>query len=119
MKRILVVDDEQMIRDVVAEILRDEGYLVDLAPDGRSALEQIGEQQPDLVLMDVMMPGMDGREAYAAMRARRDLTEVPVILMSAAVPRRRLDPDIDAYLPKPFGIEALLELVERLIGPPD
>ncbi|MDP9469617.1 MAG: response regulator [Chloroflexota bacterium] len=70
MKMVLVVDDEPVIRDLVADVLRDEGYAVVTAADGREGLDLLARERPDLVLMDVMMPGLDGREAYLAMRSR-------------------------------------------------
>lgn len=118
MKSVLVVDDEPVIRDVVAEALRDEGYAVTTARDGRMALDLLAREPPDLVVMDVMMPGMNGREAYLAMRSRPDLPMIPVILMSAAISTEMLDPSISGFLPKPFDLNDLVLLVERLIGGP-
>lgn len=112
-----MVDDEPVIRDVVADALRDEGFAVSTARDGRTALDLLVRDTPDLVVMDVMMPGMNGREAYLAMRSRPDLPAVPVILMSAAVSMETLDPSIAGFLPKPFDLDDLVLLVERLIGP--
>ena len=118
MKTVLVVDDEPALRAVVREILQDEGYAVVEAPDGRSMLELVARERPDLVLMDVMMPGGDGLEAYRMLRAREDLPEIPVVMMSAAIPPHRLDPTITAFLPKPFSLARLVTLVADLIGPP-
>jgi CheY-like chemotaxis protein len=116
-KNVLVVDDEPVIREVVADVLRDEGYAVASVGDGKMALDYLGRETPDLILMDVMMPGMDGRQAYVAMRSRPDLPNVPVVMMSAAIDLARLDPSIAGYLPKPFDLDDLVDLVERLIGP--
>ena len=117
MKTILVVDDEPVLREVVGEVLRDEGYAVVEAADGHEALDLLRSERPGLVLMDVMMPGLDGRAAYLAMRSRDDLPDVPVVMMSAAVGPDRLDPTIAAYLPKPFDVDHLVQLVAGLIGP--
>ena len=117
-KSVLVVDDEPVIRDVVAEALREEGYAVTTARDGRMALDLLAQQPPDLVVMDVMMPGMNGRDAFLAMRSRRDLPSVPVIMMSAAIGTETLDPSISGFLPKPFDLDDLVVLVEQLIGRP-
>ena len=73
MKTVLVVDDEPVLRVLVREILQEEGYAVIDASDGRSMLELLDGVHPDLVLMDVMMPGIDGREAYKVLRSRTDL----------------------------------------------
>ena len=118
MKTVLIVDDETVLREVVGDVLRDEGYAAVLAADGREALDLLASERPDLVLMDVMMPGLDGREAYLAMRSHPDLPAVPVVMTSAAVGPDRLDPSIAGYLPKPFDLDRLLDLVASLIGPP-
>ena len=119
MKTVLVVDDEPVLRILVREILQDEGYAVIDAADGRSMLEVLEGVHPDLVLMDVMMPGVDGWEAYQILRSGADLPDLPVVMMSAAVPPSKLDPSITAFLRKPFDLAELLELVARLIGPPE
>ena len=118
MKTVLVVDDEPALRAVVREILQDEGYAVVEAPDGRAMLELVARERPDLVLMDVMMPGGDGREAYRMLREREDLPQIPVVMMSAAVLPHGLDPTITAFLPKPFSLARLVALVADLIGSP-
>jgi len=118
-KTVLVVDDEPVLRVLLREILQDEGYTVIDAADGRSMLELLQGVHPDLVLMDVMMPGVDGREAYQALRSRTDLPDLPVVMMSAAVLPTKLDPSIAAFLRKPFDLTELIELVAHLIGPPN
>ena len=117
MKSVLVVDDEPVLRGLVAEVLRDEGYAVAEAGDGEALLDRLKDERPNLVLLDVMMPGIDGRQAYLVMRSRDDLPRVPVVMMSAAVSPNQLDPSIAAFLPKPFDLDRLLALVEELIGP--
>ena len=116
MTTLLVVDDESALRTVIAEVLRDEGYTVVTADGGRAAVAAFAREAPDLVLMDVMMPDMDGREAYLAMRAQAHGRPVPIVLMSAAVARARTDPGVSGFLPKPFDVEQLLGLVARLLG---
>ena len=118
MKTVLVVDDEPVLRFLMREILQDEGYAVIDAADGKTMLELLQGVQPDLVLMDVMMPGVDGREAYQALRSRADVPDLPVVMMSAAVQPGQLDPSIAAFLRKPFDLTELVELVAHLIGPP-
>ena len=117
MKTVLVADDEPVLRRLVAEALRDEGYAVTEAGDGGALLARLATEPPDLVLLDVMMPGIDGRQAYLVMRSRADIPRVPVVMMSAAVGPDRLDPSIAAFLPKPFDLDHLYALVARLIGP--
>ena len=118
MKKVLVVDDEPVVRAVVRDVLHEEGYAVVEAPDGRTVLEILDRERPDLVLMDVMMPGIDGREVYRVLRSREDLLDVPVVMMSAAARADRLDPSIAGFLSKPFDLDRLMETVVQLIGSP-
>ena len=115
MKTILVVDDEPAIRAVVRDALHDEGYAVLEAPHGRALLALLERERPDLVLMDVMMPGGDGREAFRAMRTLANGNGLPVIMMSGGVKPHDLDPEITAFLRKPVDLEDLLALVARLL----
>jgi DNA-binding response OmpR family regulator len=80
-------------------------------------LALLAEEPPDLVLLDVMMPGGDGRDASRELRTRADLPDVPVVMMSAAARPDGLDPSIAAFLRKPFDLEHLLALVATIIGP--
>jgi CheY-like chemotaxis protein len=116
MKTVLVVDDEPMLRTIVREILHEEGYAVIEAADGRVIPEILARQRPDLVLMDVMMPGVDGREVYRQLRSHPEHRDIPVVMMSAAVKPHGLDPSIAGFVAKPFDISDLIELVTRLIG---
>jgi two-component system, OmpR family, response regulator MprA len=115
MNTILVVDDEPLIRDVVVDLLRDEGYAVVIADDGHAALEMVQQEAPALVLMDVMMPRMDGRAAFRAMRAHAHGGGLPVVLMSAMVEPADLDPGITAFVRKPLDLDQLRTLVARLL----
>ena len=117
MKTVLVTDDEPGLRAVMRAVLDDEGYAVLEAAHGPAMLELLARERADLVLLDVMMPGGDGREAYRQLRARADLPDVPVVMMSAAVQPAGLDPSIAAFLRKPFDLDHLLDLVANLIGP--
>ena len=117
MTTVLVVDDEPTLLAMVADILRDEGYTVVTGNNGRAAVDVFTRDAPALVLMDVMMPGLDGQAAYLAMRGHPNGDSIPIVLMSAAVDPARLDPGVRAFLPTPFDLEQLLELVARLVGP--
>jgi two-component system response regulator MprA len=116
MSTILVVDDEPLIRDVVVDVLRDEGYTVVTAADWRAALELVQQEAPGLVLMDVMMPRMDGPTTFRAMRGHAHLKRLPVVLMSAMAEPSDLDPEITAFVRKPIDLEQLLGLVARLLS---
>src|SRR3954468_20715511 len=117
-KTVLVVDDEPVLRAIVREILHEEGYAVIEAAVGRAMLEITAKERPDLVLMDVMMPGIDGREAYRQLRSHPEHRDIPVVMMSAAVHSHWLDPSIAGFMAKPFDLNQLIELVTRLIGHP-
>jgi two-component system, OmpR family, response regulator len=116
-KTVLVVDDEPGLRAVLRAVLNDEGYAVLEAPHGPSMLDLLDRERADLVLLDVMVPGGDGREAYRELRARADLPHMPVVMMSATVRPDGLDRSIAAFLRKPFDLDHLLALVANLIGP--
>ena len=116
MKRVLVVDDEPAIRAVLEDILRDQGFDVIVASSGRQMLELLESERPALILLDVMMPDGDGRDAFRAMQSRPDLRAIPVVMMSAAVVAQGLSRSIAGYLAKPFDLDHLLEIVNRLIG---
>src|SRR5512147_531382 len=76
--RVLVVDDEPMVRETLGQVLADEGYVVDLAVDGETALERVRAARPDAILLDLMMPGMNGRQFLQALRAEPRYAHVPV-----------------------------------------
>ena len=119
MSRILVVDDEPSLLDVLTSLLTDEGHTVQTAPNGRVALEKIADDLPDLLITDVMMPDLNGWMLLAAVRERTPA--LPVIVISAVDrpevrQREFFITDHTVFLRKPFHVEALLTLVERLLG---
>jgi DNA-binding response OmpR family regulator len=81
--RILVVDDEPMVRDTLGQVLADEGYVVDVAADGADALDRVHATRPDAILLDLMMPGMNGRQFLQALRDDSAYADVPVLIMTA------------------------------------
>ena len=116
MSTILVVDDERNIREVVAAVLQDEGYDVRTAINGRRAIELLREGRPALILLDVQMPELDGREVLRWARAQPALADTPVVMMSSALWADVGDPQATAFLPKPFDLDHLLSTVGRLLG---
>lgn len=104
---VLVVDDEPAIREVVATLLEDEGYLVLHAKDGLEALDTIKDDEIDLIVSDVVMPRLDGASLVRKLRRRGHL--MPVVLMSAVY----ADVDLPGvrFVPKPFEIDRLLGTV--------
>ncbi len=117
--RVLVVDDDPVIRQLIALNLELEGYEVHAAADGAQALEVAAQVRPAVATIDVMMPVMDGLEAAAAMRADPELAAVRVCLVTARAQaadraQAQATPGVDAYLAKPFDPADLLAVVARL-----
>jgi two-component system response regulator MprA len=115
--RILVVDDEAAVRDSLSRTLRFEGYEVSVAEDGLAALDQIARHEPDAVILDVMMPRLDGLETCR--RVRADGRLLPVLMLTArdTVGDRvaGLDAGADDYLIKPFALQELLARLRALL----
>jgi len=114
--RILVVDDDKRVTDLLHRGLAYEGYTVDIANDGRTALDMAREKPPDLAILDIMMPEMDGLEVCRRLRAGGD---VPILMLTAkdAVSDRvtGLETGADDYLVKPFAFEELLARIHALL----
>jgi two-component system response regulator MprA len=115
--QILVVDDEPAVRDSLDRALRLEGYTVDLAADGAEALDALGGESPDAVVLDLMMPRVDGLEVCRRMRAAGDRTPVLVLTARDGVSDRvkGLDAGADDYLVKPFALDELLARLRALL----
>lgn len=116
MKTILVVDDEYDLLQTICATLELGGYHPVPAGNGRKALEMIGQQRPDLVLTDVMMPYMSGYDLVAAIRELPECEDLPTVLMSAIDPAQHPRGRWDQVLAKPFTLDKLLATVEGLVG---
>ena len=118
--RILVVDDQAANLRVVSALLTREGYQVVTASSGQEALARYAETVPDMILLDMMMPGMDGFEVLAALRAQEPPLRIPVVFVTAAHDRdlllRAFDAGVVDYVTKPFLPEELLARVNAHIG---
>ncbi|GAA2338390.1 response regulator transcription factor [Saccharopolyspora halophila] len=122
--RILVVDDDRAVRESLRRSLQFNGYQVELAADGQQALDHLVENRPDAIVLDVMMPRLDGLEVARRLRSTGD--DLPILVLTAreAVSDRvaGLDAGADDYLPKPFALEELLARLRALLrrtGPPE
>lgn len=118
MKRssVLAIDDDAVIRDVLGDLLRRADYDVRLAPDGRTGLRSFHASPPDLVMLDVVMPELDG---WQTLERIRDLSDVPVIMLTSCATElervRGLRAGSDDYITKPFGRQELLARVEAVL----
>lgn len=123
-KLVVCIEDEQEMIDLVQLILGRRGFTVEGANGGLEGLEKVQKRKPDLVLLDLMMPDMDGWEVYQRMKSDEDLREIPVIVITAKA--QSIDKvlglhiaKVDDYITKPFGPQELLESVEKILGQAD
>ncbi|HEX4964175.1 MAG TPA: response regulator [Thermoanaerobaculia bacterium] len=121
--RVLIVDDEPNIVLSLEFLLRQQGYEVSVARDGEEALATADELRPDLVVLDVMLPGLDGFEVCRRLRERPELAGLKILLLTARgreVERvRGLEEGADAYVRKPFSTRQLMKTVAELLGRPE
>jgi CheY-like chemotaxis protein len=115
---VLVVDDDPVIRSTVAEVLRDEGYSVQEAGDGAQALEVVRGARPDAIVLDLMMPVLDGWAFVDRCRGVPGFGDVPIVVMSAThglheSAERLHAMGVRAVVAKPFDLDALIAIVQR------
>lgn len=120
-KHIVCIEDDAGIIDLVKLILTRKGYRVSGAVGGREGLELIEREKPDVVLLDLMMPDMDGWEVFHQMRARESTRHIPVIVVTAKA--QSIDKvlglqiaKVDDYLTKPFSPQELVDSIERILS---
>jgi len=120
-RKIVCIEDEREMIDLVKLILSRHGFEVIGANGGRAGLEAIRTHKPDLVLLDLMMPDMDGWEVYQQMKADDAIKETPVVVVTAKA--QSIDKvlglhiaKVDDYITKPFGPEELRASIERVLG---
>lgn len=114
---VLVVDDDKSVRESLVRALELEGYAVRSASDGAKALDAIKAEQPDVIVLDVMMPSVDGLTVCRVLRAEKN--KVPILMLTARTETsdrvQGLDAGADDYLPKPFALEELLARLRALL----
>jgi DNA-binding response OmpR family regulator len=120
-KRILCIEDEIEMIDFIKLVLEREGYEVIGAMGGLEGLEAIRREKPDLILLDIMMPGINGWDVYHKIRGNEEICDIPVIVVTARSQdfERILGlyyAEVDDYLIKPFGIRELLHSVEKVLS---
>lgn len=119
-KKILIVEDEESLLKLESILLTTKGYLVQGATSGLSALDAVAEEPPDLILLDVMLPELDGFEVCQRLKSSPETRHIPVILLTA----RKTPEDVargeevgaDQYITKPFKSAMVMEVIEKLIN---
>ncbi len=121
-KKILLVDDDPDFVEAVKVIVEKGGYDVRIAYDGQEGLEAVAAEKPDLIVLDVMMPVMNGHEACAKLKSDKETADIPIILLTAVADRvttstythrDMLESEADDYIPKPVEPKDLLELIKN------
>lgn len=118
-QKILIIDDEMEMTQLLRIELETEGYAVSTANDGQAGLQLIREEKPDLILLDVMMPKMDGYEVLKTFKADPDFTNTPVIMLTAKglseEIQKGLDLGVDDYIAKPFHANLLIKRIGTIL----
>ena len=124
-KKILIVDDEPAAIDYASAVLEENGYVAISAEDGIEGMEKAKAERPDLVLLDIMMPGKGGIALYRDLRKEDETKDIPVIVITGVARGQRFEermmkkapgiPPPDGYIEKPMKPEGLLELVGKLV----
>ncbi len=119
-RTVLVVDDDPSVRTLLEMVLQVEGFEVQCAPNGERALEMVAERRPDVVIVDVMMPGLDGRALTRQLRDDPITRDLPIVICSALAD----DPEqwqawasgANSFIPKPFDVDALVAELADAFG---
>ncbi len=118
-KTVLIVEDEEDIQQLVSYNLIKNGFLVEYAENGEEALDKVRRQPPDLVLLDIMLPGMDGLEVCRRLRGAEQTAEIPIVMLTARGEESDmvagLDLGADDYVPKPFSPKVLVSRLKAVL----
>ena len=124
-KRILVVDDDPDFASAIATTLEGEGFLVEQAYNGTECLEKVKESPPDLILLDIMMPEVDGYEVCAELKGDKQYAKIPIIALTSVasqVPKTKyshydgMSMEADDYLPKIVSTEEIIKSINKLLS---
>lgn len=117
---ILLADDEEDIKTILSMYLENSGYDVETAYDGLDAMERIKERKPDLILMDIMMPVLDGIEVTRQIKEQEEFRDIPVVMLTAAahssMVQRAMDAGARDYISKPFDPEKVNEIIQKILS---
>jgi two-component system cell cycle response regulator DivK len=110
-KKVLVVDDNQDNRELVIKVLKSKGYLIMEAADGEIALQKLTKERPDLILMDISLPKIDGYEVTRRLKAQESFKDIPIIALTAHAMKgdreKAIEAGCDGYIPKPINVREL------------
>lgn len=114
MTMILIIEDHADLRNDITEILGFEGYTVISAGDGTEGLRLAKEEKPDVIVSDIMMPGMDGYEVFRRLHEDAETSKIPFIFMTGTHAHEKSGKRADAYIKKPFPIDELISMIEKV-----
>lgn len=118
--KITIIDDEKELVDTIRELLEARDYSVSFAYDGRSGLEVIKKERPDLIILDIIMPDMDGRDVLSAIKRDKDTRDVPIIMLTAKGEQIDRDQSLQLgayeYITKPYDGYYLLRQINNVLG---
>jgi two-component system cell cycle response regulator DivK len=110
-KKVLVVDDNQDNRELVIKVLKSKGYLIMEAADGEIALQKLTKERPDLILMDISLPKIDGYEVTRRLKEQESFKDIPIIALTAHAMKgdreKAIEAGCDGYIPKPINVREL------------
>jgi DNA-binding response OmpR family regulator len=119
-KKILIIEDSNLVSSILKSQLREKGFEVSIAFDGKTGLQKTREEKPDIIILDLILPGLPGEEVCKEIKKDEQTKTIPIIMLTA----KDSDADkvvgrvigADLYMPKPFDINQLIREVDRLIG---
>lgn len=115
MKKILIVDDDKTILEAIEVALKMEGYKTLVVADANDAIQKADFFMPDVILLDMLLSGSDGREISKEIKKNKSTKNIPIIIMSAhpSIKKRIIESGADDFLPKPFDIDDLLKIIKK------